>query len=87
MFATLIGLELSLLEGLSREQLLTVLVEQRESLSLRFSQDWLEGQSTDQLRLVLLAAKLLCLLRHSEKRAVMTARASAEERRRLEDTI
>ena len=63
MLATLIGLELALLEELNRDQLIAGLIEHREDLALQFTRRWLEQQSTEGLRLFLLAAKMLRVLR------------------------
>jgi hypothetical protein len=63
MLTTLIALELALLEKLTREELITDLIEHRGYLSLEFSRGWLERQSTEGLRLFLLAAKLVRALR------------------------
>src|SRR5215468_8103423 len=66
MFTTLIKLELAFLEKLNREQLITMLMERLDGLSLNFTKDWLEKQSSDRLRLFLLAAKLFRVLRQKE---------------------
>jgi hypothetical protein len=66
MFATLLKLELMFLDGLNRDQLIRNILEQRDNITLQFSKNWLEEQSTDCLRLLLLAAKLLLVLRRRE---------------------
>jgi len=68
MLATLLKLEFSLLDELSRDQLIRSLLEYRDALSLEFTASWLEGHSTESLRLLLLAAKLLRVLRQKEIR-------------------
>jgi hypothetical protein len=64
MFTTLI--KLAFLEKLNREQLITMLMERLDGLSLNFTKDWLEKQSSDHLKLFLLAAKLFRVLRQKE---------------------
>jgi len=66
MFTTLIKLELAFLEKLNREQLITMLMDRLDGLSLDFTREWLESQSSDQLRLFLLAARLFRVLRQKE---------------------
>jgi hypothetical protein len=68
MFATLIELEMFVLAEMSREQLIATLLEYREPLSLEFTRDWLEEQSTDGLRLFMLAGKLVRVLRDRQSR-------------------
>jgi hypothetical protein len=68
MLATLLKLELSILDDLSRDQLIRSLLQYRDALSLDFTPSWLEGHSTECLRLLLLAAKLLRVLRQKESR-------------------
>jgi hypothetical protein len=68
MFATLLKLELALLDDLGRKQLIDALLASRDKLSLDFTSEWLEAQSTERLRLLLLAAKLLRVLRQKEGR-------------------
>jgi hypothetical protein len=58
MFATLINLELVLLTDLSREEMIAGLLQSGNALSLEFTEDVLEAQSTDVLRLFVLATKL-----------------------------
>jgi len=65
-FTTLIKLELAFLEKLNREQLIAMLMERLDGLSLDFTKEWLEAQSSDRLRLFVLAAKLFRVLRQSE---------------------
>jgi hypothetical protein len=72
MFATLIELEMLVLEEMSRERLIAALLEERDCLSLEFTREWLEEQSTDGLRLFMLAAKLVRVLRQNRGR--MTTR-------------
>ena len=66
MFTSLIRLELAFLDELSREQLIAVLLAHRDYLTLDFSDQWLRAQPMDQLRLLVLAAKLLHVLRQKE---------------------
>jgi hypothetical protein len=66
MFRILVGLELALLEKLSRDQLIEALLERKDCLSLEFTREWLQVQHTEQLRLFLLAAKLLRALQQRE---------------------
>jgi len=68
MFSTLIQLELALLDELNHDQLITMLSAQGECLGLQFSAEWLEAQALDQLRLFLLATKLLQVLRQKDAR-------------------
>jgi hypothetical protein len=68
MFAELTKLELRLLDGQNRDQLIDTLMERKDELRLEFTRQWLEDQSTDRLRLLVLAAKLLSLVRRSESR-------------------
>jgi hypothetical protein len=68
MFSTLIQLELALLDELNHDQLVTMLSAQGDRLGLQFSAEWLETQSLDQLRLFLLATKLLQVLRQKDAR-------------------
>jgi hypothetical protein len=65
-FTTLIKLELAFLEKLNREQLIAVLMERLDGPSLDFTKEWLDAQSSDRLRLFVLAAKLFRVLRQSE---------------------
>ena len=71
MLATLIGLELALLEKLDRDQLIAGLLEHRAHLSLQFTRRWLQRQSMEGLRFFLLAAKLLRALRHRPTRPLL----------------
>jgi hypothetical protein len=64
MFATLIRLELAHLEGLTHNQLVALLLESSDPFG--FDRGWLETQPIDQLRLFVLAAKLLHILRQKE---------------------
>ncbi|HEV3444659.1 MAG TPA: hypothetical protein VG099_08460 [Gemmataceae bacterium] len=72
MFATLIELEMLVLEEMSREQLIAALLEERDCLSLEFTREWLAEQSTDGLRLFMLAAKLVRVLRQNRSRTTAT---------------
>ena len=67
MLTMLMALELNLMEKCSREQLIAELLEQRGRFSLDFDALWLNDQSTDFLRLLLLAAKLSGVLRQRQK--------------------
>ena len=67
MIAAWADVELRSLEKLSHDELVTLLMVKRDQLELGFSQDWLEDQSTERLRIFLLAARLLCLIRQKEK--------------------
>jgi hypothetical protein len=71
MLTTLIGLELALLDKLTREQLIASLMEHREHLSLQFTRGWLERQTTEGLQFFLLAAKLLRVLRCQPPRPLL----------------
>ena len=68
MFVTLIELELLVLADMNRDQLIATLLEHRDALALEFTREWLETQSTDGLRLFMLAAKLLRVLRERQTR-------------------
>jgi hypothetical protein len=63
MFTTLIKLELAFLDKLNREELIAKLMESQEGVALDFARDWLDAQSTDRLRLYVLAARLFRILR------------------------
>jgi hypothetical protein len=56
MFATVIELEMLVLEEMSRDQLIAALLEQKDRISLDFSREWLEEQSLDGLRLFMKAS-------------------------------
>jgi hypothetical protein len=66
MLSTLLKLELSILDDLHRDQLIRSLLQYRDALALEFTAGWLEGHSTECLRLLLLATKLLRVLRQKE---------------------
>ena len=87
MFSTLIELEMLVLEDMSREQMIAALVEYRDCLSLEFTREWLERQSMDGLRLFMLAAKLLRVVRDKQKRASLARSDRLEERNRWGDTV
>jgi hypothetical protein len=87
MFATLLKLELALLDDLSRDQLISALLECRDNLSLEFTPEWLEGQTLERLRLLLLAAKLLRVLRQKERRESAAPTLVIRARRRGGDTV
>jgi hypothetical protein len=57
------------LDGMSREDLLAALRQLGEPLQLRFTAEWLQRKSTDQLRILLLTARLLAVLRQQRNRA------------------
>jgi hypothetical protein len=72
MFATLVQLEVLVLEDMNRDQLIVALLAYRDALELDLPQQLLDRQSTDTLRLFMLAAKLLRALRASQRWPVAT---------------
>ena len=64
MVTSIILLETQLLESLSREQLLGRLSERRTLLPLPMTMSWLDRQSTCNLRMLLLAAKVIDAVWH-----------------------
>jgi hypothetical protein len=68
MIATFGTLELRTFETLSREQLMTLLVEAGSCLRRPCSREQLEEQSTEQLQILLLAAKLLDVIDRQDSR-------------------
>jgi hypothetical protein len=80
MFSTLIELEMLVLEDMSREQMIAALVQYRDCLRLEFTREWLERQSLDGLRLFMLAAKLLRVVRDKQNRGSPTRTDRLEER-------
>lgn len=62
MFDAMARLELRLLEGLDRRQVLDLLHERQSCLPPALTADWLDGQPTTRLRLLLLAAKVIDLV-------------------------
>jgi hypothetical protein len=83
----LIELEMLVLEEMNREQLIAVLLEARDWLSLEFTREWLAEQSTDGLRLFMLAAKLVRVLRQNHSREMgpdwLIAELTPEQRQEL----
>jgi hypothetical protein len=79
MFTTLIKLEMAFLEKLTREELLTMLLERMDGLELDFTREWLEAHSSDRLRLFLLAARLFRVLRQKECRAPAVTNGKSRE--------
>jgi hypothetical protein len=71
MLARLLDLELAVMERLDRNQLIGGLLDNQEALSLHLSQEWLERQSTEGLRLLLLAAKLLRVVQYRVHRPLV----------------
>jgi hypothetical protein len=69
MSATLAELELRTFDELSHEQLIAMLLERTDCLPKRFTRERLERQSTEELQILLLAAKLLDVLRKQDHRA------------------
>jgi hypothetical protein len=68
MIAAWAELELCSLGKLSRDQLIALVLRRRDQLGLKFDQEWLEDQPTQRLRVLLMAARLLGLLRHRDNR-------------------
>jgi hypothetical protein len=66
MISALTELELRLLDRMDREQLIAALGRARHWLLVEISDEWLSEQSTERLRILLLAAKLLRVLRQRE---------------------
>jgi hypothetical protein len=69
MIAAWAELELCSMEKVSRKHLIGLLLRKRDQLELKFDPEWLEDQSTVRLRVLLLASRLLGLLRHREWQA------------------
>jgi hypothetical protein len=86
MFATLIELEMLVLEDMSRDQLIATLLAYRDTLGLDFTREWLERQSSDGLRLFMLAAKLLHVLRDRQTRPATVGAEALHERNRWRDS-
>jgi hypothetical protein len=63
LISTLTELELRQLDSMSREQLISRLLEFKDNTPVEFCQELLEQQGTDRLRLLLLAVKLIRVLR------------------------
>jgi hypothetical protein len=76
MLGALIGLELRLLDAWGRERLIAALLERRDGLALDFTREGLEELSTERLRILVLAAKLLSLLKRQKR-----CPAGSEEKR------
>ncbi len=87
MFSTLLKLELALLDDLGREQLIGALLECRDKLSFEFTPEWLEAQSTERLRLLLLAAKLLRVLRQKESHEWPAPTVIRREQKRWSESV
>jgi hypothetical protein len=87
MFSTLIELEMLVLQDMKREQLIVTLLAYRDALGLEFTREWLERQSTDGLRLFMLAAKLLRVLRERQSRAKLADANPLEPRKRWSDSL
>jgi hypothetical protein len=64
-----VTLEMHPLDGLSREQLIELLMEQRSRLSLPLTQECLEEQTAESLRILVLASRLLYLVRKLNSRS------------------
>jgi hypothetical protein len=71
MIATLATLELRTFATLSREQLITLLLEAGNCLPRPYSREGLETQSTEQLQILLLAANLLDVIVRQDSRGQM----------------
>ena len=87
MFSTLIELEMLVLQDMNREQLIATLLACRDVLGLEFTREWLERQSTDGLRLFMLAAKLLHVLRERQSRAKLADANTLKPRKRWSDSL
>jgi hypothetical protein len=79
MIATLAALELRTFETLNREQLITLLLEAGNCLPRPYSRQRLETQSTEQLQILLLAAKLFDVIVRQDGRGQMGPKAKDEE--------
>jgi hypothetical protein len=67
MIAMMIELEVRLLKLVGREQLLATLSERQDCLPPELTEDWLEQQTTDRLRLLVLAARLIFVSREQAR--------------------
>ncbi|HEV3261251.1 MAG TPA: hypothetical protein VG013_30640 [Gemmataceae bacterium] len=67
MIAQLAEIELHLLDSMSREQVLAMLLQRNACIPVEMSEEWLSLQCTDRLRLLLLAAKLIEVVGHPER--------------------
>jgi hypothetical protein len=67
MIQTVAELELRTFDTLTREQLITLLLERVDCLPRHFTRERLEGYSTEDLQILLLAAKLLDVLRSQDR--------------------
>jgi hypothetical protein len=72
MIAMMIELEVRLLKLVGREQLLATLSERQDCLPLELTEDWLEQQTTDRLRLLVLAARLIFVSREQARCVIGT---------------
>jgi hypothetical protein len=68
MIAFLTEIELQQLDSLDREQLLAKLSHHLDCLPLEFTHEWQDRQATDSLRMLLLAARVIHLLRLRDRR-------------------
>jgi hypothetical protein len=68
MIAVLVELEGRLLEAANRDQLIATLAERADCLPPEFTRERLEQQPTDRLRLLLLAARMIYVLRQQVRR-------------------